>query len=152
MQTEKSNVLGISVQGNGPRNYFQEDQWRKGFLSFLFTIWSNDIRFLYNPQIWFYLRSDQGGGHVKLTLNKNCIYEVSALQLKSATIPFYDYENGETLFVSSCRAEVETGLARFAKNNAIRVLVIAFGDNKEVVLWKHRSRGQLSVGTRGIEI
>ena|SRR3989338_4400607 len=131
-------VISNDIQVSGlPSQEFPESRWREAILFYLFGIWTNRQSVTYRPKINFgdiTLRLDTSSGEYYAYGTPH--EEMDLYQLR--------FREEEKLYVRSGKqADVEVALARFVKNDRIRLLTLylprSFG---RVELWKKSRRGQ----------
>ncbi|HPA25752.1 MAG TPA: hypothetical protein PLK76_03270 [bacterium] len=141
------NSNGRSIQVSGLKN-FAENEWRKAVLYYLFGVWKNMHDVAYRPKISFDGQIPLDCVSLRLDKGESKYYALAGYQLSSVIPSFYAED---VLCVSSDRNAVEMGLVRFAKDKAIRMLKIDFGEGKVLALWKHRCRGQYSFAGQNLD-
>jgi len=119
-----------SLQISGNRT-FEENRWREAILFYLFGIWSGKEDVTYRPKIHF--------GMMCLRLDPDTGQYFAYGASPDWEIP--QDLGGELLITDGCgKYEVEVSLARFVKNDRVRMLVISFGDGQFLRLWKDPDR------------
>ena len=122
---------------------FSEHRWREAVLYYLFGIWGDKQEVTYRPKISF--------GNVTLRLDLSTAeyyaYGVSTPELHP------EFTDAEILQVESGKQnDVEAALARFVKNDGIRLLIITLplSKNGALALWKKYRRGQYGYESIGL--
>lgn len=112
---------------------FEENRWREAILYYLFGMWGDKDNVTYRPKIRF--------GSMSLSLNTiTNRYYAYGRSLNWEVPPF---KGDEILIIGGCdQNEVDIGLARFVKNDRIRIIVIPFGNDQFLRLWKTDRRGE----------
>lgn len=126
--TETDQDHGIQVSG---LEAFPQDRWREAILHYLFGVWSDRKSVMYRPKISF--------GLLSLRLwPKGAEYYAEGRAVEYVPL----FPNEEVLTVSHQQVDVEQGLIRFVKNDAIKMLVINLENHGKLRLWKKERRGE----------
>ena len=102
---------------------FQADKWKEAILYYLDGVWGDEEYVMYRPKI------SLGG----LSLRRGTHYYIRGTAPDEVSPDFLDTEK---IYVTSSLEEVDQGLIRLVKNEKIKMLVITFGDNNTLSLWK----------------
>ncbi|MBI4090659.1 MAG: hypothetical protein HY422_01395 [Candidatus Komeilibacteria bacterium] len=147
-QPDALDVFGAGIQVSGNAR-FESFRWREAILYYLNGVWRNDLGVMYRPKIRF--------GNVMPGENKAGAFIKRGITLRldghSYSGRYYAYGTSEqrvdaidktSLFVECRQADVEGGLIRFVKDEALDSLAISFG-RSGIRLTKSRRRGELAV-------
>lgn len=147
-------IISNDIQVSGLTSQeFPESRWREAILFYLFGVWADRQSVTYRPKISF--------GDITLRLDPSS-GEYYAYGTPTEELPYpFPVREDEKLTVRSLRqADVEVALARFVKNDRIKLLTICSECSGRLMLWKKSRRGQYGItatdiprswGTRGPE-
>ncbi len=134
-------VLGVvtnDIQVSGLTSQeFPESRWREAILFYLFGIWANRQSVTYRPKICF---SD-----ITLRLDRSSDdgeYYVYGTPTEELPYPFPIREDEKLTVRSFRQVDVEVALARFVKNDRIKLLTLSLRYSGRLMLWKKSRRGQ----------
>ena len=147
-------IVSNDIQVSGLTSQeFPESRWREAILFYLFGIWADRQSVTYRPKIGFgdiTLRLDPGDGE----------YYAYGTAHEELPYPFPVREDEKLTVTSWKQADVEVALARFVKNDRIKLLTLCLRYSGRLMLWKKSRRGQYGItatdiprswGTRGPE-
>lgn len=128
---EEEVAVDREIQVNG-MTCFPQNRWREGILYYLFGIWSDKVEVTYRPKIHF------GFACLRLSPGERQYYAYG--KCPDTEKPSFPEEG--VLTVSWEQTEVEQGLIRFVKNEAIKMLVVTLKNHRQFCLWKKERRGE----------
>lgn len=119
---------------------FSEDRWRDCVLYFLNGMWSDKSEVIYRPKLNL--------GEITLRFDDEKDEYFAYGRPIETEHPAFSIV--ETLTVSYARMAVEQGLARFVRNDRLKLLVILLRDGGEVRLWKKQRRSRFGITCKAI--
>ncbi len=120
---------------------FPQEEWRNAISYFLDRVWTDDVRantsgFRHVLHLSGFYIARWAWGRYEVMVNRR--------PRESLILPVYDC--GTSIEVSADNSDaVETGLARFSKNNRLKMLIIIGKDEDRLYLWKTSERTQLKI-------